>query len=320
MALNDQASGRMKGIGLTMEGIEQNPVLYELMMQHTWTDKPAEPNEWLRSYLRNRYGVTSEKMAQAWQILKNTVYNGKVIRDGAESIVTGRPTFSASAKWTKTKLNYSPKDLLKAWDLFLDAIEECKNSEGFQYDLVDITRQVLANYAGPLQQKWVSAYRNKQTGDFNQYSEQFIKLMNDMDELLATRKDFLLGVWIEDAKAWGTNENEKILYERNARNLVTLWGDAESPLHEYSCRQWSGLLNDFYKVRWEKFFQQAKTSLVNGAEMDTVRFEKEIKAWEWEWVNDRKKFSATPSGDPVSKSKVIYEKYRNNIQAAMGGH
>ena len=36
LSLNDTASKRMVGIGLTMEGIEQNPVIYELMMQHTW--------------------------------------------------------------------------------------------------------------------------------------------------------------------------------------------------------------------------------------------------------------------------------------------
>ena len=34
------ASGRLKGIGLTMEAIEQNPVIYELMMEHTWRNDP----------------------------------------------------------------------------------------------------------------------------------------------------------------------------------------------------------------------------------------------------------------------------------------
>jgi alpha-N-acetylglucosaminidase len=48
-------------------------------------------------------------------------------------------------------------------------LKNVKTVKVFQYDLVDITRQVLANYAGPLQQKWVSAYRNKQTGDFKEY-------------------------------------------------------------------------------------------------------------------------------------------------------
>ena len=62
-------------------------------------------------------------------------------------------------------------------------------------------------------------------------------------------------------RSFGNNPEEKALYERNARDLITLWGDANSPLHEYSCRQWSGLLNDFYKARWEIFFKMTTDSL-----------------------------------------------------------
>ena len=36
VALHDPSSKKISGIGLTMEAIEQNPVIYELMMQHTW--------------------------------------------------------------------------------------------------------------------------------------------------------------------------------------------------------------------------------------------------------------------------------------------
>ncbi len=35
-ALHDTASGHLTGIGLTMEGIEQNPVMYELLTEHVW--------------------------------------------------------------------------------------------------------------------------------------------------------------------------------------------------------------------------------------------------------------------------------------------
>jgi len=39
LALKDTASRRLAGIGLTMEAIEQNPVIYELMMEHAWQSK-----------------------------------------------------------------------------------------------------------------------------------------------------------------------------------------------------------------------------------------------------------------------------------------
>jgi alpha-N-acetylglucosaminidase len=313
LALNSPESGKMKGIGLTMEAIEQNPVLYELMTQNTWTDKPVNLDLWLNSYIRNRYGSLNANAIKAWQILKTTVYNGKIIRDGAESILTGRPTFEPATRWTKTKLNYPAEDLIPAWDHFVAAIDSCKNSDGFQYDIVDITRQVLANHAASIQNKWVAAYQQKNTEDFRKYSAEFISLIDDLDELLATRKDFLLGTWLSDARSWGTNDNEKALYERNARNLITLWGDASSPLHEYSCRQWSGLLSDFYKLRWQMFFKQTEAALLSGKEMDTAGFEKKIAQWEWQWVNAHKDFPVKSTGNSINAVKLLYQKYRKTM-------
>jgi alpha-N-acetylglucosaminidase len=37
--------------------------------------------------------------------------------------------------------------------LLVNAADSLKQSDGFQYDLVDVTRQVLANYASPLAAK-----------------------------------------------------------------------------------------------------------------------------------------------------------------------
>jgi alpha-N-acetylglucosaminidase len=198
----------------------------------------------------------------------------------------------------------------------MKAIDSCKNSDGFQYDLVDVTRQVLANYALPLQRKWVNAYQSKNKEDFKKYSSQFIALIDDLDKLLATRKDFLLGPWISDATRWGEDKEGKAYYEKNARDLITLWGGAESPLHEYSCRQWSGLLSDFYKPRWQQFFVKIDEALSTGKELNVGEFEKEIKAWEWQWVNKQKQFPTTTSGNSAEMVKTVYAKYRSIIQSA----
>jgi len=310
LALKDTASKRLSGIGLTMEAIEQNPVMYELMMQHTWQSTPIVLDEWLERYVLNRYGKNDKDLVQAWQILRQTVYNGQLIRDGAESIITGRPTLDSTTEWTRTKLNYNRNDLLPAWDLFIKAAAKGEGTDGFRYDLVDITRQVLANYAQPLQQQWVKAYNDKDSLAFLKYSQQFIALINDMDRLLATRKDFMLGPWLSSARKWGNDNGEKALYERNARDLITLWGDAASPLHEYSNRQWSGLLNDFYSRRWLQFFHILQLSLRSGKPADFAEFNKKISNWEWQWVNEQKAFPDNPHGNSITIAQELYRKYR----------
>ncbi|OQP54493.1 alpha-N-acetylglucosaminidase [Niastella yeongjuensis] len=312
-ALNDKASGKLWGIGLTMEAIEQNPVMYELMTQHTWQTTPVELDDWIPQYVLNRYRTNNKELVNAWQILRRTVYNGALIRDGAESIITGRPTFDSTTVWTRTKLNYAPNDLLPAWDLFIQAANKGVNTDGFQYDVVDVTRQALANYAAPLQKKWVTAFKEKDSAAFNKYSNAFLQLISDMDGLLATRKDFMLGPWLSTARSNGTTPAEKALYEQNARDLITLWGGANSPLHEYSNRQWSGLLNDFYKPRWQQFFTLLQQSLRTGSTPDLKQFEENIRNWEWQWVNRQNEFPTVPMGQPLQVAQSLYKKYRDHI-------
>jgi alpha-N-acetylglucosaminidase len=139
-------------------------------------------------------------------------------------------------------------------------------------------------------------------------------LLDDIDQLLATQKDFLLGPWIHQARRCGKTFEEKVRYEQNARNLITLWGGKDNRLHEYSCRQWSGLISDFYKPRWKQFFEVLDTSLKTDAPADFELFESKIKAWEWSWVNTQKEFPTEPRGHSVDIVKQLHRKYKDNVE------
>lgn len=316
-ALHHQQSGKMLGIGLTMEGIEQNPVIYDLMLENVWRDTPVDLNEWLNGYALRRYGKKNVDAEKAWELMSRSVYNDKVTNGGAESIITSRPTFKTNpGGTTTTKLPYEPIELVKAWNHLINASSGLKKSDGFLFDIVDVTRQVLANYASELQKQMTTDYKNKNVRLFRESSARFIRLISDMDDLLATRKDFLLGSWLEGARSWGTNVDESNLYERNARDLITLWGDKNCRLNEYACKQWSGMLNGFYKVRWQKFIDQVSSDLLNKKEFNQKRFDEQIKDWEWNWVNAHEKYATVPKGDALTISLKIYEDYYPQIEKA----
>jgi alpha-N-acetylglucosaminidase len=106
------------------------------------------------------------------------------------------------------------------------------------------------------------------------------------------------------------------LFEQNARDLVTLWGDKDCGIHDYAYKQWAGLLKGYYKPRWIQFFTAVKASQQKKEKFVQASFEKDIKEWEWQWVNSKETYSPVPSGDPVKTVKDLYKKYFVRIKKA----
>lgn len=70
-----QNSPEIKGIGLTMEAIETNPVVYDLAMDMVWRTKPVDLKQWIQQYTLSRYGKSLDSVNTAWIYLQNSVYN-----------------------------------------------------------------------------------------------------------------------------------------------------------------------------------------------------------------------------------------------------
>lgn len=315
--LKEKKKGNMSGIGLTMEAIEQNAVIYHLMLEHVWNSDPINVDEWIKGWISRRYGACSESAAEAWKVMLNTVYrNNKKDQGPAESMLSGRPTFNENSAWTWTDLNYySNRDFVPAWKHMVEAADDLAGSNGFEYDLVDVTRQAMANYATALHRQAAYTYWAGDLETYEAVAKRFLDLIDDMDRLLATREEFLLGKWISDAKKWASSEDEKILYEMNARDLVTVWGRRDCPeISDYSCRHWNGLMSSYYKERWARFFKMTAEALREGKPWDQKSFYEYIRQWGWSWVNDvENTFIVEPVGDPVAVSKEMYAKYYDVI-------
>ena len=157
-ALHDPAAGNMRGIGLTMEGIEQNPFIYALFLENVWRDTPVDLGTFVTEYTTRRYGKTSPTAIAAWNKMLPTLYENELTNGGNESIITGRPTLKRNPEGTTNiRLHYKNRTLVEAWDGMIACADTLAASDGFRYDLTDITRQVLANYASVLQQRFVEA-------------------------------------------------------------------------------------------------------------------------------------------------------------------
>ncbi|CAD5192381.1 unnamed protein product [Musa acuminata subsp. malaccensis] len=75
LKLRTSENSTMVGVGMSMEGIEQNPVVYDLMSEMAFHHKPVDVKIWVDLYATRRYGRFVPALQDAWQILYHTLYN-----------------------------------------------------------------------------------------------------------------------------------------------------------------------------------------------------------------------------------------------------
>ncbi|OAB45758.1 alpha-N-acetylglucosaminidase [Paenibacillus antarcticus] len=308
--IHNPAAGRMSGIGMAMEGIETNPVMYDLMADSVWRSDATDVGEWLNGYIERRYGKVTPQARMAWNQLQHSVYNCNTVQQGGmESFICARPSLEISSvsNWGPKKEYYELEAVRQACKSLFACYEEYQDSESYRYDLTDVTRQALADLSRVYYSRFSEAYRIGDFATFDKESEQFLQLIRMQEQLLSTNKAFMLGPWLEDAKRMGRNQEEIELFEFNARTLVTLWGPKESSesLHDYSHREWSGLIGNFYLPRWEMFIESLKDAISEQSVPEPMDW----YAWEYEWTQGHELYAIEPHGSLYEAVSMILNTY-----------
>ncbi len=309
---NNPLAAHLKGIGLTMEGSENNPVMFELMCELPWRPEKFTKEEWLKGYIKARYGTYDETVAKAWDILANGIYNcpfGNNQQGTHESIFCGRPSlnnFQASS-WSKMENYYDPTTTEDAARLMLEAADKFKGNNNFEYDLIDIVRQSLSDRGRIVYNQTVADFKSFDKKSFAAHSQEFLNILLAQDQLLATRSEFRVGRWIEQARNLGTTPEEKDLYEWNARVQITTWGDRvcanDGGLRDYAHKEWNGILKDFYYKRWAAYWQTLQ-DVLDGKPM----VELDYYAMEEPWTLAHNPYPAKGEGDCITVAKEVFNK------------
>lgn len=302
----------MKGVGMTMEGSENNPVMFELLCELPWRPARFDKDEWLKNYTVARYGKADKAVQDAWLLLSNTIYNcpAKNTQQGThESVFCGRPDYDVYqvSSWSEMEPYYKPEDIIRAAGIMLSAADRFKGNNNFEYDLIDIVRQAVAEKGRLVYPIMIDAYKAGEKELFAASSQRFLDLILLQDKLLAARPEFKVGTWIEKARNLGTTPEEKDLYEWNARVQVTTWGNRvaadEGGLRDYAHKEWNGLLRDFYYNRWKVWIDRQKAQL-NGASVKAIDF----YAIEEPWTKQTNPYSSQAEGDVIEVAKEVYAK------------
>lgn len=317
------------GTGLFMEGIEQNPVVYDLQFSLLTASDKIDFDEWLKNYILRRYGKYDERLQQAWNVLLQTCYQSDGYQENeVGSAVAARPQMIPikTGPCCTVKPYYDTKKFEQAVSLFLSASDDFSQSDGYQYDLCDITRQALSNRFYDEQLKFAAAYKAKDLPAVKRIAKEQLELLDDMDELLSRRKEFCFSRFICDAHALATDKQEKKYFDFNARTLVTQWGDIRGTtfaLYDYAWREWSGLIKSYYRVRWTKFYERAVYCLehkriffifngndyVGRRRYRSYKFGRELNRFEMDWLHDYTEYQPPQTTDVIPSAKKTAAKW-----------
>lgn len=306
------AASSMKGIGATPEGIEVNPVVFDLANEMRWRKKSPDVEEWLKRYAKRRYGLSSQNLEHAWQVFYHTAYGTyEGSRRPSESVFCALPSLekdkiSASA-WSQCKIFYDPLEYAKGVAYFLEEASNLADSETYCYDAVDFVRQYLSNLGRESYYNFVDAYNHKNKKDFIFWSQRFLTLLQEQDSLLSLHKSFFVGTWINMARISGHSLTAKKLYEYNARMLIGTWSEKQTPVRDYAHREWGGMLKDYYYPRWLDYINYLRETL-DGKTCECPDYYSDERKWIEDTTSCYKSSSLT-NRDIVFRVKTVFYKY-----------
>ena len=301
------ANPNMIGTAVFPEGMDTNPFAFDLFTEMAWRDGEVDGSQWTASYVQRRYGAADAHALAAWKILRETAYSippdtvefNSEREAGQESLFAAQPSLNAfqSSRWSPVALRYDAKKFAGALPELLQMAPELRGGETYRYDLVDVARQTLANESRVLLPQIRTTFEAKDRAHFESLTQRWLALMDLQDRLLATQRDFLVGVWLDRVRGWASTPEELRRLDYDARSILTTWGERKASegaeLHDYGNKDWAGLTRDYYMKRWRVYF---------SALDDELRTSVVAKPIDWfalgeEWNRGKQRYTTRPQGD-----------------------
>lgn len=303
----DKDGSKLQGTALMPEAIDNNPAAVDFFTELAWHDSPIDMNEWFAQYATARYGANDEHAQTALQTISQTVYDlpANNSSEKATEMYSLEPSLTAATTGIhfQNDLHYDKAKFEDALTELLKVDPKLRDNSAYQFDLMDVTRQFLANKGRNLFPKIKSAYNNGDKEKFNELGSKWLHYMKLTDKVAATNKHSMVGPWLENAKSWATNDEELKLLEYDARSLISIWGTPG--LDDYARRLWSGLIGDYYHSRWETYFKSLNKTLETGTPPESI---------DWfefgqEWANQTNSYPIEPTGDIFQIAQDVHKEF-----------
>ncbi len=244
-------SETLLGTSLELDTFRENPLFCAVALAATTADEAFNANEFIKDYAYKRYHTND--FANDLIRLKNLCYDTD---ECAGSIICARPStkLKHTAPFDTLERKYDFREL---YDIARDITEsDSRKNDKMRLDLASITRQFLSELAYPVYLTATRFFKEKNVRSFEQCSNLFIEICEDMDRLLKTIESTNLATRYEEAHALGNDNDEMQAIDINFLMYHTIWGPFDrSVLYDTAWCEWGGMIKDFYAQRWFMYFR-----------------------------------------------------------------
>jgi hypothetical protein len=286
----------MQGIGIISEAMHDNPIVYDLLFDLAWADDNFDLTQWIDRYIQRRYGGTSENVRLAWRTMRNSNYNHGVRYTNELFGMKNK----APQDYTAQNIPYGAANLETAFKLLLEDYERFKHSESYRYDLAEIMRQLVSNYAVLTYNDLLTAKANRSTETFKRLKQEFLNAFDVLNSIQATQKEQLGGEWIGKAvdRARHYDDFAAATFAMNAKTLITTWGSRGSAsLKDYGWRNYEGMFIDLNKAVWSEYLDKVEQNLTTGAPIQTIAAAGYFNFY-WNWILNQQNYTRIPRNSP----------------------
>ncbi len=323
-SLHLSENSNLCGMALTSDGYAQNPLYYDLAFDSLTTSGKTNISAFLKSYAERRWG-SSDTYNDIAKILYKTCY-GNYNLPHLGSAVCARPAvlLNHTAPYDALKIPYDNEELFKGLNLLLENKSE---TDGYLYDVCDILRQVLSNLCLKKFNEAMFKYKKQNVDGFEDNSNRFLEILEDLNRLLLTRNEFSLKARVDSARSIAKSDEARTFYEINALAQISIYGHIDkAQLYDYSWKEWGGLIDTYYAVRWRKFFEliaenffrvkkvreKTKKQLNGRNTFDDDYFYNQMAKYERTWIT-QEEAAAESDEDTLTVALELVEKYRDDI-------
>lgn len=238
------------GGALSFDTFDINPVYCAAALKAITTDGNFDRDEFIRDFCAKRYKTDSftDDIISLIDLCSSDKCTG--------SIICARPCTNVkhTAPYDTMERDY---DFHKLYPIARNiASSDDKKIDAMRADLQSIVRQFLSDLAYPVYIKATEFFKEKNVRNFEQASNLFLEICEDIDRLLRTREETNFCTKYLEAQELGSSQEEKESLQINFLLLHTIWGPFDhSILYDTVWNEWGGLVKDYYEARWHMYYR-----------------------------------------------------------------